>query len=186
MSRTKSTPRHPLVLLIDEIIRLRGRLQSVFADASAATGLPPMESMVLTAVVESQTPPTVPQIGRSLGHPRQVIQRAANNLITSKLLETAPNPHHKRAQLLHATAAGKKSYRDAEALGKHTANSLMRVLDFARCERLARELHELRGKLEAHLRSSNYKFSARRRRARCRQKASPSLGATRRPRQPML
>jgi DNA-binding MarR family transcriptional regulator len=155
MSKTKSTLRHPLVLLVDEVIRLKGRLQSVFADAKAAMGLSPMESIVLTAVVESQTPPTVSQIGRSLGHPRQVIQRAANDLIKAKLLETAPNPDHKRAQLLRATAAGKKSYRDAEALGKRTANSLMRLLDLAECERLARELHELRGKIEAHLRSRN-------------------------------
>ena len=148
----KTTPRHPLVRLIDEIIRLRGRLQSVFAEASAATGLAAMESTVLTAVVESHTTPTVSQIGRSLGHPRQVIQRAANNLIAVEFLETMPNPHHKRAVLLRATAAGKKSYRDAEALGRRTANSLMRALDLRECERLARDLHGLRGKLEAHLR----------------------------------
>ena len=153
MSKSKATPRHPLVLLIDEIVRLRGRLQSVFGQAGAATGLAPMESTVLTAVVESYSAPTVSQIGRSLGHPRQVIQRAANSLIAAGLLQTAPNPNHKRAPLLLATPAGKKSYRDAEALGKRTANSLMRVLDLAQCERLARELHELRGKLEAHLRS---------------------------------
>jgi DNA-binding MarR family transcriptional regulator len=161
MRKAQSTPRHPLVQLIDEVIRLRGRLQSLFASAGAATGLAPMESTVLTAVVESETPPTVPQIGRSLGHPRQVIQRAANNLIAANLLEMAPNPHHKRAQLLLATAAGKKSYRGAEALAKQTANSLMRVLDFAQCQRLARELHELRGRIEAHQRSSRSKIVRR-------------------------
>src|SRR5882724_3839651 len=92
--------RHPLVHLIDEVIRLRGRLQSLFAGVGAASGLAPMESTVLTAVVESHTTPTVSQIGRSLGHPRQVIQRAANNLIAARLLETTPNPGHKRAALL--------------------------------------------------------------------------------------
>ena len=154
MSNPKSQ-RHPLILLIDEIVRLKGRLQSVFADASAAMGLSPLESMVLTAVVESQTPPTVSQIGRSLGHPRQVVQRAANSLMAAKLLAAAPNPHHKRAQLLQATVAGRKSYRDAETLGKRAANSLVRDLDLADCERLARDLHELRSKIEAYLRAKN-------------------------------
>jgi hypothetical protein len=59
---------------------------------------------------------------------------------------------------LLATAAGKKSYRDAEAAGTQTAKSLMRVLDFAQCQRLARELHELRGKIEAHQRSNKSKI----------------------------
>jgi DNA-binding MarR family transcriptional regulator len=149
----KPAPRHPLIRLIDEVIRLRGRLQSAFADVGAATGLAPMESTVLTAVVESRATPTVSQIGRSLGHPRQVIQRAANNLIAVKFLQTAPNPQHKRAVLLRATAAGKRSYRIAEVLGRKTTTSLMRVLDARECERLARELHELRGKIEGHLRS---------------------------------
>jgi DNA-binding MarR family transcriptional regulator len=112
-----------------------------------------MEATVLTAVVEAHTMPTVSQIGRSLGHPRQVIQRAANNLIARKFLETAPNPHHKRAVLLRATVAGRKSYRNAEAFGRKTTSSLMRVLDLRECERLARERHELRSRIEAHLRS---------------------------------
>jgi DNA-binding MarR family transcriptional regulator len=149
----KPAPRHPVIRLIDEVIRLRGRLQSVFADVGAATGLAPMESTVLTAVVESHAAPTVSQIGRSLGHPRQVIQRAANTLITARLLEAIPNPDHKRAALLRATAAGKKTYRDAEALGRKAADSLMRILDVRECERLARELHALRSRIEAHLRS---------------------------------
>lgn len=150
---SRGVARHPLVRLIDEVIRLRGRLQSVFAGVGAATGLAPMESTVLTAVVESHTTPTVSQIGRSLGHPRQVIQRAANNLVAARLLEMTANPDHKRAALLRATAAGKRSYRDAAALASKTANSLMRVLDLKECERLARELHTLRGKIEAHLRA---------------------------------
>ena len=155
MSRAKSTPRHPLVLMIDEVSRLKGRLHSVFAEASTATGLSPMESTVLTAVVEAHAPPTVAQIGRSLGHPRQVIQRAANALIRERFLETAPNPHHKRAQLLRATAAGTKLFRDVEAVARKSADSLVHVLGAAQCARLARELHDLRSKIEAHLRAND-------------------------------
>ncbi|HEX4376674.1 MAG TPA: MarR family transcriptional regulator [Steroidobacteraceae bacterium] len=149
----RSTPRQPLIRLIDEVTRLRGRLQSVFADASAATGLAPMESTVLTAVVKSGTAPTVSQIGRSLGHPRQVIQRATNNLIAARLLQTAANPSHKRALLLRATPAGRRRYRDAEAIGRKAAASFTRLLNRKECDRLADELHALRGRIETHLRA---------------------------------
>ncbi len=128
-----------------------GRLQGVFASASANIGLSRTELMVLTAVVESNTPPTVPKIGRSLGRPRQVVQRAANDLIKANLLKTEPNPDHKRAQLLQATAAGKKVYGSAEALGTQAANALGNALNLAQIERLAREIRELRGKIEDHL-----------------------------------
>ncbi len=148
----RSTPRHPLIRLIDEVVRLRGRLQSVFAEASAATGMAPMESTVLTAVVESRAAPTVSQIGRSLGHPRQVIQRATNNLIVARLLRTVANPNHKRAVLLRVTPLGRKRYRDALAVGRRTADSLARLLNRKECDRLAGELHSLRARIEAHLR----------------------------------
>ena len=68
--------RSELVLLIDAMARLHGRLREAFSSARAASALSDMEHTVLVAVVEAQRAPTVPQIGRSLGHPRQVIQRA--------------------------------------------------------------------------------------------------------------
>ncbi len=148
----RPTPRHPLIRLIDEVVRLRGRLQSVFAEASAATGLAPMESTVLTAVVESRAAPTVSQIGRSLGHPRQVIQRATDNLVAARLLQTVPNPNHKRAMLLRVTPTGRRRYRDALAIGERTADSLARLLNRKECDRLARELHSVRARIEAYLR----------------------------------
>src|SRR5437899_1679668 len=81
----------PISLLFDEVLRTQGRLRSVFADVNAATGLTSMEATVLTAIVEARFAPTVPQIGRSLGHPRQVIQRAATSLIAAGIIETRAN-----------------------------------------------------------------------------------------------
>ncbi len=151
--KSKTRVRPALVRIIDEVIRLKSRLQSAFAAARHATGLSPMESTVLTAVVEAHTPPTVSQIGRSLGHPRQVIQRAANRLIETRLLRAVANPDHKRAQLLEATAAGRKLFGEAEKSARNAADELSRVLGTKECERLARDLHQLRGKIEAHVRS---------------------------------
>lgn len=144
---------NPAILMIDEVIRINGRLRSIFAGVNAATGLAPMESTVLTAVVQSRAPPTVPQIGRSLGHPRQVIQRAANALIGAGLIETAANPHHKRAPLLLATPAGLERKHQADAHASQAANALLEALGEDRCDRLTRDLRDMRTDIEAHLRA---------------------------------
>src|SRR5690606_17193940 len=92
----------------DEVARLRGRIRALYAGTRAASGLAEMELTVLTAVVNAATSPTVAQIGRSLGHPRQVVQRAANRLAELGLIIFSDNPEHKRASLLVATEAGRR------------------------------------------------------------------------------
>jgi hypothetical protein len=82
----------PFVQLIDEIARLRGRLKVVFPDNAASIGLSELELFVLNAVTGAREPPTVPQIGRSLGHARQVIQRATNALVARGLIEIHRQP----------------------------------------------------------------------------------------------
>ena len=149
-----SAPSHPMIRLADELIRLNARLRSVFAGVTATTGLAPMELTVLTAVTEATTAPTVAQIGRGIGHPRQVIQRAANALVAGGLIETAPNPNHKRAPVLRATTSGRRLKARADALAFQSADAALRELDAAQCERLVDELHDLRGRIEAHLRRS--------------------------------
>jgi DNA-binding MarR family transcriptional regulator len=144
---------HPVIALFDEVIRINGRLKSIFTGVRAATGLSAMEITVLTSVVESHVAPTVPQIGRSLGNPRQVIQRAANALILAKLIHTAPNPHHKRAPLLKATPRGQLLKRKADASAAKAMRSLLRGIDTVKCRRVADELRQLRHALEAVLRT---------------------------------
>jgi DNA-binding MarR family transcriptional regulator len=144
---------NPLVNLIDEVMRLQGRFKSIFAGSNSVTGLPAMDLTVLTAVVEAAGAPTVPQIGRSLGRPRQVIQRATNALIEARLIEAVPNPHHKRAPLLLPTRRGKAVKRKADASALRQADAFLRRIDAARCRRLAEGLRELRGEIEAYIRA---------------------------------
>lgn len=150
-------PRHAVVALIDELIRTHGRMKSVFAGINVNSELSSMESTVLAAVVESPTAPTVPQIGRSLGYPRQVIQRAANTLIAAGLIETSPNPSHKRAVLLEPTRQGRLVKKRAEARAVEALEPLMRQIDATKCRRVADELRELRGEIEAYLRAEKKK-----------------------------
>lgn len=141
-----------LDLLIDAVSRIRGRLKSSFASANHVSGLTDIESTVLTAVAGARTPPTVAQIGRSLGHPRQVIQRAANQLIDAGLIATQPNPDHKRALLLVATAAGRDVDAAAHAHAAQIAERLMQSVDAAAVVEATALLNRIRAQIEAHLR----------------------------------
>lgn len=136
----------------DEVARLRGRIAALFADSRAEAGLAEMELTVLTAAVNAVAPPTVAQIGRSLGHPRQVVQRAANRLAELGLIEFTDNPDHKRASLITATEAGRAlKARDHAAALAITADLLQRIdeRDFAEA---AQRLHAIRAAIEAYLR----------------------------------
>jgi DNA-binding MarR family transcriptional regulator len=141
--------------MIDEILRMSGRIRSVFGDVSAGTGLSAMETTVLTAVAESRFPPTVPQIGRSLGHPRQVIQRAVNALVEAGLLDTSDNPEHKRARLLTPTAAGLRVKREADARANKIAELLLKEMDGDLCREITRDLRQARAIIERHLKAAN-------------------------------
>lgn len=144
---------NPLIAMIDELIRLNARLRGVFAGATGPTGLNAMEATVLAAVVEARMPPTVPQIGRSLGHPRQVIQRAANALAAAGLIRTEANPHHKRAVLLLPTPEGERLKRESDARAVEAVEPLLNSFDRRRAEHMVEEIRALRTAIEAHIRS---------------------------------
>ena len=149
-------PHHsnPVAELIGEVLRVGGRLTSVFASVNAIAGLLPMETTVLAVVVESPVAPTVPQIGRSLGHSRQMIQRTVNTLMAAGLIEKAPNPHHKLAPLLLPTPEGRKVKQRVDARASEIMAALLRRTSAGKCRRLSGEMRELRHEIEAHLRQA--------------------------------
>lgn len=136
-----------LVLLYDAVARLHGRLRESFAAARAGSGLSDMEHTVLAAVVEAGRAPTVPQIGRALGHPRQVIQRAANALQAAGLIAPAPNPDHKRAALLIATDQGRAVQAAANRKASRVADGLRRTIPAADVAEATRLLTAIRDAL---------------------------------------
>jgi DNA-binding MarR family transcriptional regulator len=145
--------RNPLVGLVDELSRLNGRLKSTFADSRRAAGLCESELMVLNAVVEAERPPTASQIGRSLGHPRQLIQRAANALIERGLVAAVPNPDHKRAALLQPTRKGTTLKRAVDVRADRIAAAVAPALDLDGVSSTTHSLRAIRRQLEARLRA---------------------------------
>jgi DNA-binding MarR family transcriptional regulator len=151
----KFDSRHPLVGLSDELIRLNGRLKGMFAGARRSEGLGDSELTVLNSVVEADHPPTVPQIGRSLGQPRQLIQRAANSLMEAGLIEAEPNPDHKRAVLLRATEQGIALKRGIDARADAVADTVAAEIDTEAVHAATAALRTIRKQLEASLRGTN-------------------------------
>ena len=148
----KCDSRHELIGLVDEVLLLAGRLKSAFADVRRRVELGESESMVLNAVVEADRQPTVSQIGRSMGQPRQIVQRAANALVAAGLITTRPNPDHKRAALLAASEAGIAMKRRADQHADAIAAALSAGIDLEAARQTTLALRALRKQLEAELR----------------------------------
>lgn len=151
----KFDSRHPLVGLSDELIRIHGRMKALFAGTRRSEGLGDSERSVLNAVVEADRPPTVPQIGRSFGQPRQLIQRAANSLMAAGLIEAEPNPDHKRAVLLRPTEQGLALKREFDARAEAVAAEIVGDIDAEVVREATAALRTIRKQLEAHLRATN-------------------------------
>lgn len=145
--------RHPLIGLVDETSRLNGRLRSLFAESRQAIGLGDSEIMVLNAVVEAGRAPTVAQIARSLGTARQLVQRAANSLIDSGLIETRDNPDHKRSPLLVPTDEGNALKRKADDIADALAEELMPQLESEDVREAVEVLEAVRREIEGRLRA---------------------------------
>ncbi len=65
---------------------------------------------ILGAVFETIHPMTVPEVARMMGQSRQAVQRLSNAMQEEGLLDTQPNPDHKRAKKLVLTEHGKEIY----------------------------------------------------------------------------
>lgn len=136
------------IKLVDELARFRGRQAELFRPVYGAAGMSQTEMAILNAVIEARTPPTIPRIGRSLGHARQLIQRTANGLIERGLLETMPNPDHKRAVLLVATPRARQIKAEADRLARDIASPLVNDIDAERIRTANEVLHDLRSAIE--------------------------------------
>jgi DNA-binding MarR family transcriptional regulator len=146
-------PNELMIALIDEIIRGQTRIALVYDLAGGLQDLNKTGRSVLTAVVRATTPPTVPQIGRSLGYPRQTIQRHAEELVGLGFVEFVDNPDHKRAKRLVATHAGAAWYAEAHRRALDWAAKFTCGLDPEDLATAVGVLRQVRQRLERQARS---------------------------------
>ncbi|MEJ2121275.1 MAG: MarR family transcriptional regulator [Alphaproteobacteria bacterium] len=96
--------------LILETFRLNGSLLAAGDAMVADFGLTSARWQVLGAIALSPVPLPVAHIARNMGLSRQAVQRLVNEMARDGLVRFAPNPHHKRAQLIRLTARGEAAY----------------------------------------------------------------------------
>jgi len=141
---------NPLVALIEESILLKDSAQVILTEAVGGTTLTRVERLVLIMITESDTPMTASQISRHVGHARQVIQRAANQLINLNLIKKLPNPHHRTSPLLEATKKGQEFEKQLGQKLINIVDSLLTDSDVKMCQRISKDIKTLRLLLEAY------------------------------------
>lgn len=123
------------------IFKLNGQMLGAGEALTRPAGITVAWWQVLGAVLRE--PLTVAGIGRQMGITRQAVQRSANRLMDEGMLESTPNPAHKRSPLLSPTARGRAAI--ARIAPEQTAFSSRIVAAFGRAEleQLICELHRL-------------------------------------------
>lgn len=84
-------------------------LKSLAEDLHGDTGVTPAMRAVMETLASSG-PQTVPEIARLKGVSRQHIQVIVNALVDAALVETLPNPAHRKSQLVALTEDGARTF----------------------------------------------------------------------------
>ncbi len=112
-------------------------------------GLTSARWQIMGAIVYAERPQPVAWLARDLGANRQNVQRIVNELVQEGLLQFENNPHHKRAQLVVLTAAGKRAYDDAIRSWDPAANDMAEGLSSDELATTLRVLSVLHSRLAA-------------------------------------
>jgi DNA-binding MarR family transcriptional regulator len=140
----------PIDELIFEIFRVNARLLEAGDEAVKDTGLTSARWQVLGAVALAPTAPTVAEIARNMGLTRQAVQRLANEMVASKLLELKANPRHQRSRLMILTAEGQTAYDEALHRWRRDWTAAMEeILTESEITETMRRLRRLRGLLQS-------------------------------------
>jgi DNA-binding MarR family transcriptional regulator len=114
----------------------------------APLGLTSARWQILGAIVAAERSQPVAWLARDLGANRQNVQRIVNDLAGEGLIGFAPNPHHKRAQLVVLTAKGRVAYDAAIALYRPRVEALAAGFLLQELTAAGRVMQALRARLE--------------------------------------
>ena len=112
-------------------------------------GLTSARWQIMGAIAYADRPQPVAWVARDLGANRQNVQRIVNELAKEGLVGFEINPHHKRAQLVVLTKAGRQAYDDAIRTWDPAAEDLAKGLSSDELATALRVLSVLRNRLAA-------------------------------------
>ncbi|WP_051335392.1 MarR family winged helix-turn-helix transcriptional regulator [Methylocapsa acidiphila] len=145
---TQARAAETLTELILEIFRLNGRLIEAGDQLVRSLGLTSARWQVLGAMDRSAVPLSVASIARNKGLSRQAVQRLVKEMAKDGLVRFAANPHHKRAQLVTMTEAGRAAFAAAMTKQAPWAEDLTRGLSPDDLAQAVALLRALRARLE--------------------------------------
>lgn len=149
MKKTNYTPAGRATSdLVLEIFRASARLLTAGDRLVAELGLTSARWQLLGTIVSAERAQPVSWIARDMGANRQNVQRIVNDLVKDGLLEFQPNPHHRRAQLVVLTEAGREAFDRAMKLQTPWINELSQGLDIDAIQITHQVLNHLRNRLE--------------------------------------
>lgn len=134
--------------LMLDLFRLNSLVVTAGDRLVAPLGLTSARWQVLGAVVAAERPQPVAWLARDLGANRQNVQRIINDLQREGLVTFAPNPHHKRAQLIVLTDKGQRAFKSAMELQEPWVNKLADGVLTKDLQTVHRAILTLRKKLE--------------------------------------
>ena len=143
-----SPPGRAMSDLALEIFRASARLLTAGDRLVAELGLTSARWQLLGTIVYAERAQPVSWIARDMGANRQNVQRIVNDLVKDGLLEFQPNPHHRRAQLVVLTEAGREAFDLAMNLQTPWINELAEGLDIDAIQTTQQVLNHLRNRLE--------------------------------------
>lgn len=148
MSPPSPTGQAATALILD-LFRVNGLLLAAGDRLVDGLGLTSARWQILGAIVAAQRPQPVAWLARDLGANRQNVQRIVNDLYARGLVGFAPNPHHRRAQLVVLTDRGRQAYEAAMHRQGPWIDGLASGLAAADIEAAHRLMLALRRRLEA-------------------------------------
>jgi DNA-binding MarR family transcriptional regulator len=134
--------------LMLDLFRLNSLILTAGDRLVAQLGLTAARWQILGAIIAAERPQPVAWLARNMGANRQNVQRIVNDLEAEGLLAFAPNPHHRRAQLVVLTDKGRQAYDAAMRLQAPWINGLADGLSVKDVQTMHRVIAALREKLE--------------------------------------
>ncbi|QGZ58736.1 MarR family winged helix-turn-helix transcriptional regulator [Paraburkholderia acidiphila] len=144
--RTPAGERLSSIML--DLFRLNSGLLTSGDRLVEGLGLTSARWQILGAIRAAERPQPVAWIARDLGANRQNVQRIVNDLANDALVRFEANPHHRRAQLVVLTDAGRQAFEAAMRLQAPWVNRLAEGVTVTEIKAAHRVMMKLQANLD--------------------------------------
>jgi DNA-binding MarR family transcriptional regulator len=131
------------------VFRLNGALLHWGDRLVEPLGLTSARWQMLGAIALADVPLTAPQVGEAMGVTRQGAQKQLNLLVEQGLVDSQPNPAHRRSPLYVLTQRGRELYQKADELWAARAAKLATLIPAAQARAAARTLESMLNQLHS-------------------------------------